>query len=93
MKEEFLFCDTQPTTATAVDVKAIVDSFFEANGLAWQNFKHICTDPSDAWRQKKVHHICEEPRDVLPLLATPITFLSQRLYLRVWWKSWMGICY
>lgn len=28
MKEEFLFCNTLPTTTTATDVKAIVDSFF-----------------------------------------------------------------
>ncbi|XP_068223938.1 protein FAM200C-like [Palaemon carinicauda] len=28
MKEEFLFCNTLPTTMTAKDVKAIVDSFF-----------------------------------------------------------------
>ena len=48
MKEEFLFCNTLPTTTTAVDVKAIVDSFFEANGLGWQNFKHICTDGAPA---------------------------------------------
>ncbi|CAM1292366.1 ZBED8 (predicted) [Pycnogonum litorale] len=27
IKEEFLFCNTLPTTTTAVDVKAIVDSF------------------------------------------------------------------
>uniref|UniRef100_UPI00358F567B protein FAM200C-like n=1 Tax=Myxine glutinosa TaxID=7769 RepID=UPI00358F567B len=33
MKEEFLFCNTLPTTTTAADIKAIVDSFFEADGL------------------------------------------------------------
>lgn len=48
MKEEFLFCNTLPTTTTAKDVKAIVDSFFEVNGLSWQNFKHICTDGAPA---------------------------------------------
>ena len=48
MKEEFLFCNTLPTTTTAVDVKAIVNSFFEADGLGWQNFKHICTDGAPA---------------------------------------------
>uniref|UniRef100_UPI00358E6FFE protein FAM200C-like n=1 Tax=Myxine glutinosa TaxID=7769 RepID=UPI00358E6FFE len=48
MKEEFLFCNTLPTTTTAADIKAIVDSFFEADGLGWQNFKHICTDGAPA---------------------------------------------
>ncbi|KAF2365033.1 HAT C-terminal dimerization domain [Trinorchestia longiramus] len=48
IKEEFLFCNTLPTTTTAADVKAIVDSFFEANELGWQNFKHICTDGASA---------------------------------------------
>ena len=48
MKEEFLFCNTLPTTTTAKDLKAIVDSFFEVNGLSWQNFKHIYTDGAPA---------------------------------------------
>uniref|UniRef100_UPI00358E9691 protein FAM200C-like n=1 Tax=Myxine glutinosa TaxID=7769 RepID=UPI00358E9691 len=48
MKEEFLFCNTLPTTTTAADIKAIVDSFFEADRLGWQNFKHICTDGAPA---------------------------------------------
>lgn len=48
MKEEFLFCNTLSTTTTAVDVKDVVDSFFKANGLSWQNFKHICTDGAPA---------------------------------------------
>lgn len=48
IKEEFLFCNTMPSTTTAVDVKTIVNSFFEANGLGWQNFKHICTDGAPA---------------------------------------------
>ena len=33
-KEEFLFSNTLPATTTAADVKALVDSFFEANKLA-----------------------------------------------------------
>ena len=44
MKEEFLFGNTLSATTTAADVKALVDSFFEANQLCPQNFKHICTD-------------------------------------------------
>ena len=44
MKEEFLFSHTLSVTTTAADAKALVDSFFEANELSWQNFKHICTD-------------------------------------------------
>ena len=44
MKEEFLFSNTLSATSTAADVKALVDSFFEASELSWQNFKHVCTD-------------------------------------------------
>ena len=47
MKNKFLFSNTLSTTTTA-DVKAIVDSFFEANELSWQNFKNICTDGAPA---------------------------------------------
>ena len=47
IKEKFLFRNTLSTT-TAADVKALVDSFFEANELSWQNFKHICTDGAPA---------------------------------------------
>ena len=35
MKEELLFSNTLSATATAADVKALVDSFFEANELSW----------------------------------------------------------
>ena len=35
-------------TTTAAYVKALVDSFFEANKLRWQNFKYICTDGAPA---------------------------------------------
>ena len=48
MKEEFLFCNTLSATTTAANVKVLVDSFFEANKLSWQNFKHICTDNAPA---------------------------------------------
>ena len=48
MKEEYLFCNSIPTTTTAADVKVIVESFFKANGLTWLNFKHICTDGAPA---------------------------------------------
>ena len=41
IKEEFLFSTTLSATTTAADVKALVDTFFEANKLSWQNFKHI----------------------------------------------------
>ena len=44
LKEEFLYSNTLSATTTAADVKALVDSIFEANDLSWQNFKHICTD-------------------------------------------------
>ena len=44
MKEEFLFSNTLSATTSAADVEALVDSFFEANELSWQNFKHTCTD-------------------------------------------------
>ena len=43
MKDELLFGNTLSATTTAADVKVLVDSFFEANELSWQNFKHICT--------------------------------------------------
>ena len=42
MKEEFLFSNTLLATTTGADVKALVDSFFDANELSWQNFKQIC---------------------------------------------------
>jgi len=48
MKEEFLFSNTLSATATAADVKALVDSFSEANDLSWKNFKHICIDGAPA---------------------------------------------
>ena len=48
MKTEFLFCNTLSTTATAIDIKAVVEGFFEANELSWLNFKHICTDGAPA---------------------------------------------
>ena len=48
MKEEFLFSNTLSATTTVADIKALVGSFFEANELCWQNFKHICTDSAPA---------------------------------------------
>ena len=48
IKEKFLFSNTLSATTTAADAKALVDSFFEANELNWQNFKHICTDGAPA---------------------------------------------
>ena len=38
MKEEF-FSNTLSATTTTADVKTLVDLFFEANKLSWQNFK------------------------------------------------------
>ena len=43
MKEKFLISNTLSATTTAA-CQTVVDSFFEANELSWQNFKHICTD-------------------------------------------------
>ena len=48
MKKAFLFSNILSPTTTAADVKALVGSFFEANELCWQNFKHICTDSAPA---------------------------------------------
>ena len=48
MKEEFLFSYTVSATATAADVRTLVDSFFETNKVSWQNFKHICTNRAPA---------------------------------------------
>ena len=48
IKEEFLFSNTLSATTTTADVKALEDSFFEANKLSWKNFKHICTDSAPA---------------------------------------------
>ena len=39
-----MFRNTLSAITTAADVEAHVDSFFEANELSWQNFKHICAD-------------------------------------------------
>ena len=44
IKENFFFSNTLSATTTAADVNALVNSFFEANKLSWQNFKHIWTD-------------------------------------------------
>ena len=41
-------CNTLSTTATAIDIKAVVECFFETNGLSWLNFKHVCTDGGPA---------------------------------------------
>ena len=43
-----MFGNTLSATTTAADVKALVDSFFEASKLSWQSFKHICTDGDPA---------------------------------------------
>ena len=48
MEEEFFYSNTLSTTTTAADVKALEDSFFEANKLSWKKFKHICTDDAPA---------------------------------------------
>ena len=48
MKEEFLFSNALSAATTAAALKALVDSFFEANYLSWQNFKHICADGAPA---------------------------------------------
>ena len=48
MKEEFSFSNALSATTAAANVKARVDSFFEANELSRQNFKHICTDGAPA---------------------------------------------
>ena len=51
------------TTTTAVDIKAIVDSFFEANDLSWLNFKHICTDGAPAMRGAKAGFVALVKKD------------------------------
>ena len=43
-----MFCNALSDTTTAADIKAIGESFFKANKLSWQNFKHICTDGAPA---------------------------------------------
>ena len=48
MKKEFLFSNTLSATTTAANVKALADSFLEANKLSWQNFKYSCTDGAPA---------------------------------------------
>ena len=63
MKEEFLFCESMITTTTAVDIKAIVDSFFEANDLSWLNFKHICTDGAPAMLGAKAGFVALVKKD------------------------------
>ena len=55
MKEDFLFSNALSASTTAADAKALVDYFFEANELSWENFKHICTDGAPAMTVK---HIC-----------------------------------
>ena len=48
IKEEFLFSDALLAATIDANVKALVDSFFQANELSWQNFKHICTHGAPA---------------------------------------------
>ena len=48
MKGEFLFSNTLSATIIVAEIKALVDSFFEANVLSLHNFKHIRTDGAPA---------------------------------------------
>ena len=48
MKEEFLFSNTLSAITTVGSIKVLVNSFFEANELSWQNFKRICTNGAPA---------------------------------------------
>ena len=43
-----MFSNTLSATTIAADITAFVDSFFEANELSWENFKHIHTDGAPA---------------------------------------------
>lgn len=48
IKEEFLFCSPLETTSKGSDILAKVNTFFETNGLSWDNVCGSCTDGAPA---------------------------------------------
>lgn len=47
-KEEFLFCQTLEASTTGADIFELVNSFFEAEGLQWNNLCGCTTDGAPA---------------------------------------------
>ena len=43
-KEEFLYCNSLETTATAQDVINNISKFYEKQGLQWEKLCGVCTD-------------------------------------------------
>ena len=48
IKENILFCSASETNTTAVDVMEKLETFFEQEGLDWENVCGICTDGAPA---------------------------------------------
>jgi hypothetical protein len=48
IKEDFLFCEAVTETTRAVDILEMVNSFFRAHSLSWDNVGSICTDGAPA---------------------------------------------
>ena len=44
VKEEFLYCNSSKTTATAQDVMNNISKFYETQGLQWGKLCSVCTD-------------------------------------------------
>ena len=44
IKENILFCSALETNTTAVDVMEKLETFFDQEGLDWENVCGICTD-------------------------------------------------
>ena len=46
--EEFLYCNSSETTATAQNVMNSILKFFETEGLQWEKLCGVCTDGAPA---------------------------------------------
>ena len=44
VKEEFLYCNSLETTATAQDVMNNISKFYQRQGLQWEKLCGVCTD-------------------------------------------------
>ena len=48
IKDEFLFCEQLNKTTKAVDIMAIMNKFFDSNGISWDLVGSISTDGAPA---------------------------------------------
>ena len=48
LKEEFLFCKPLPTTTRGVDIRNLVDEYFNTHEIPWSHVSGVCTDGASA---------------------------------------------